>query len=186
MQGTNQGRGPARQRSHRRAPRSDLGIAVVYQELLLFPELTVAENIFLGHAPYGSPGAASTGPAVRSPGAGDPRRRSTAPTSTSTPPSSTLSVANRQRVEIAKALSRNARLLIMDEPTAALAEADVQRLMDVVRKLRARGVAIIYVSHRMPEIFALSDRVTVIRDGALVGIAHQGDRRGHGSRVSSP
>ena len=81
----------------------------------------------------------------------------------------TLSVANRQRVEIAKALSRDAKLLIMDEPTAALAEADVRRLMDVVRKLRGRGVAIIYVSHRMNEIFALSDRVTVLRDGALVG-----------------
>ena len=81
----------------------------------------------------------------------------------------TLSVANRQRVEIAKALSQNARVLIMDEPTAALAEADVQRLMDVVRRLRASGVAIVYVSHRMAEIFALADRVTVLRDGALVG-----------------
>ena len=81
----------------------------------------------------------------------------------------TLSVANRQRVEIAKALSQNARVLIMDEPTAALADADVRRLMDVVRRLRDRGVGIIYVSHKLPEIFELADRVTVLRDGALIG-----------------
>ena len=80
----------------------------------------------------------------------------------------TLSVANRQRVEIARALSQSPRVLIMDEPTAALAEADVQRLLDVVRALRARGVGIVYVSHRMPEIFALADRVTVLRDGKHV------------------
>ncbi|MBP0575705.1 ATP-binding cassette domain-containing protein, partial [Mycobacterium tuberculosis] len=66
-----------------------------------------------------------------------------------------LSVANRQRVEIAKALSHNARVLVMDEPTAALAEADVRRLIAVVKRLRAQGVAIIYVSHRLPEIFEL-------------------------------
>ena len=144
-----------------------LGIAVVYQELLLFPELSVAENVFLGHAPRRPWGGINwaevrtrtreildeldcrdldVGAAVGS-----------------------LSVADRQRVEIARALSRDARLLIMDEPTAALAEADVRRLMEVVCKLRARGVAVIYVSHRMPEIFALADRVTVLRDGAVVG-----------------
>ena len=67
-----------------------------------------------------------------------------------------LSVGNRQRIEIARALAQDARVLIMDEPTAALAEADVQRLMAIVRNLCARGVAIIYVSHRMPEIFALA------------------------------
>jgi ABC-type sugar transport system ATPase subunit len=80
-----------------------------------------------------------------------------------------LSVANRQRVEIARALSQDARVVIMDEPTAALAEGDVQRLMDIVRRLKSRGVAIVYVSHRLPEIFALADRVTVLRDGAHVG-----------------
>jgi rhamnose transport system ATP-binding protein len=80
-----------------------------------------------------------------------------------------LSVANRQRVEIAKALSQDPRVLIMDEPTASLAEADVARLMAVVRRLRERGVAIVYVSHRLSEIFALADRVTVLRDGARIG-----------------
>ena len=78
-------------------------------------------------------------------------------------------MANRQRIEIARALAQDARVVIMDEPTAALAEADVQRLMDIVRKLRASGVSIVYVSHRMPEIFALADRVTVLRDGNLIG-----------------
>ena len=150
-----------------------LGIAVVYQELLLFPELTVAENIFLGHAPR-KPWGGIDWTAVRS--------RARALLDTLDSPDldidaqvSSLSVANRQRVEIAKALSRDAKLLIMDEPTAALAEADVQRLMDVVRKLRARGVAIIYVSHRMPEIFALADRVTVIRDGVRIGTKDIGE-----------
>jgi ABC-type sugar transport system ATPase subunit len=72
-------------------------------------------------------------------------------------------------VEIAKALSQDAKLVIMDEPTAALADADARRLMDVVKRLRDRGVGIIYVSHRLPEIFALADRVTVLRDGTYVG-----------------
>ncbi len=144
-----------------------LGIAVVYQELLLFPELTVAENVFLGHAPRRAWGAIDW-PQVRA------RTRAIldaldCPDLDVDASVSALSVADRQRVEIAKALSRDARVLVMDEPTAALAEADVARLMDVVRKLRARGVAIVYVSHRMPEIFALADRVTVLRDGAAVG-----------------
>ena len=143
------------------------GIAVVHQELLLFPELTVAENVFLGHAPRRAWGGVDWR-AVRA------RARAIldsldCPDLDVDAPVGALSVADRQRVEIAKALSRDARVLIMDEPTAALAEADVTRLMDVVRKLRARGVAIVYVSHRMPEIFALADRVTVLRDGASVG-----------------
>ncbi len=144
-----------------------LGIAVVYQELLLFPELTVAENVFLGHAPRRSWGGIDWA-CVRV------RTRAIldeldCPNLDVDANVGTLSVADRQRVEIAKALSHEAKLLIMDEPTAALAEADVSRLVEVVKKLRARGVAIVYVSHRMPEIFALADRVTVLRDGAVVG-----------------
>src|SRR5690606_39603719 len=81
----------------------------------------------------------------------------------------------RFRSEIAKALSRNARILIMDEPTASLVESDVQRLMQVVRQLRDRGVGIVYVSHRLAEIFELADRVTVLRDGALVGTRQIGE-----------
>src|ERR1700716_2588296 len=116
------------------------GIATIYQELLLFRDLTGAENVFMGHAPR-----------ARGRGLGS------------------LSVGNRQRVEILRALSQDARLLIMDEPTAALTEYDVTRLFDIVRRLKSRGVGIIYISHRMDEIFQLADRVTVLRDGAQVG-----------------
>ena len=142
------------------------GIATVYQELLLFPDLTVAENIFLGHAP-------------RSRWGGIDWRRMRARAAAilasldiheldPSAPVRSLSVANRQRVEIAKALSLNARVLILDEPTAALPEADVVRLFDTVRRLRARGVGVVYISHRMAEIFTLADRVTVLRDGQYV------------------
>jgi rhamnose transport system ATP-binding protein len=143
------------------------GIATVHQELLLFPELTVAENIFLSQAPKTSWGGLDW---TRM------RNRSRQILDSLDCPEldvdarvGMLSVANRQRVEIARALSQEARVLIMDEPTAALAEADVQRLLDIVRKLKTRGVAIVYVSHRLPEIFALADRVTVLRDGNHVG-----------------
>ena len=80
-----------------------------------------------------------------------------------------LSVGNRQRVEILRALSHDARVLIMDEPTAALTESRRARLFDIVRRLKRRGVGIVYISHRMDEIFEIADRVTVLRDGAYVG-----------------
>jgi rhamnose transport system ATP-binding protein len=152
---------------------SAAGIATVYQELLLFPELSVAENVFLGHYPRTSLNIIDWA-TVRS------RTRElldsldTYDLDVDTKVQS-LSVAQRQRVEIAKALSRNAKILIMDEPTASLVESDVQRLMTVVRQLRERGVGIVYVSHRMPEIFALADRVTVLRDGAHVGTKDIGE-----------
>jgi ABC-type sugar transport system ATPase subunit len=143
------------------------GIATVHQELLLFPELTVAENIFLGQTPKTRLGMLDW-PTMRS------RARALldeleSPELDVDAKVGNLSVANRQRVEIARALSQDARVVIMDEPTAALAEADVLRLMDIVARLKSRGVAIVYVSHRMPEIFALADRVTVLRDGVHVG-----------------
>ena len=143
------------------------GIATIYQELLLYPELSVAENIYMGHAPRARFGMINW-----------PKMRQQAAEILSsldihdidvTRNVGTLSVGNRQRVEIAKALSQNARLLIMDEPTAALTEADVQRLFALVRLLRERGVAIIYISHRLDEVFMLADRVTVLRDGQYVG-----------------
>jgi rhamnose transport system ATP-binding protein len=143
------------------------GIATIYQELLLFRDLTVAENVFMGHAPRGRGGrldwkamAAKTEALLASLDIHDlaPSRIVGA-----------LTVGNRQRVEILRALSQDARLLIMDEPTAALTEYDVTRLFDIVRRLKSRGVGIIYISHRMDEIFQLADRVTVLRDGAQVG-----------------
>ena len=143
------------------------GIATVYQEMLLFPELTVTENIYLGHAPRLAWGGLDWERMKR-------QARALLDSLDSHDLDEdavvgTLSVANRQRVEIAKALSQDAKIVVMDEPTAALAETDVERLLMVVRRLRERGVGVIYVSHRMPEIFAIADRVTVLRDGSHIG-----------------
>nr|WP_182084747.1 sugar ABC transporter ATP-binding protein [Aureimonas sp. ME7] len=149
------------------------GIAVVHQELLLFPALTVAENIFVGHAPKTARGTLDWS-AMRE-RARAILDRLDCPDLDVDEKVSKLSVANRQRVEIARALSKNARVLIMDEPTAALAEADVRRLLDVVRSLRTEGVGIVYVSHRMNEIFEISDRVTVLRDGKTIGTRPTGE-----------
>ena len=149
------------------------GIATVHQELLLFPELTVAENIFLGQTPKTGIGTIDW-QAMRN------RARQLLDELESgdldiDQKVASLSVGNRQRIEIARALAQDARVLIMDEPTAALAEADVQRLMTIIRNLRARGVAIVYVSHRMQEIFAIADRVTVLRDGNHVATCDVAD-----------
>ncbi|MDB5540749.1 MAG: D-ribose transporter ATP-binding protein [Devosia sp.] len=143
------------------------GVATVYQELLLFPELTVAENVFLGNAPPNKAGMLDWTAMRR--GARQLLDSLDSPDLDVDAKVGTLSVANRQRVEIAKALSQDAKVLIMDEPTAALADADIRRLIAVVKRLRDRGVGIIYVSHKLPEIFELADRVTVLRDGALIG-----------------
>ncbi len=142
------------------------GIATIYQELLLFPELTVAENVFMGHAPRRRWGGLDW-PAMR---ARTQDLLSALDINDLDPGQvvGALSVGNRQRVEILRALSQDARLLIMDEPTAALTEHDVTRLFDIVRRLRERGVSIIYISHRLEEIFTVADRVTVLRDGEHV------------------
>lgn len=146
------------------------GIATIYQELGLYPELTVAENIFMGHAPRRQVGPFSVVDwhtmetralellAELNIHDLDVRQKLGA-----------LNVGNRQRVEIAKALSLDAQILIMDEPTAALTEADVERLFNIVHLLRERGVAIVYISHRLNEVFELADRVTVFRDGEYIG-----------------
>jgi rhamnose transport system ATP-binding protein len=143
------------------------GVATIYQELLLFPELTVAENIFLGHAPR-APGGRIDWRAMRD-GAETLLASLDIHDLAADQIVGSLTVGHRQRVEILRALSHDARILIMDEPTAALTEADVARLFDIVRRLKARGVGIIYISHRMDEIFTIADRVTVLRDGAYVG-----------------
>jgi rhamnose transport system ATP-binding protein len=143
------------------------GIATVYQELLLFPELTVAENIFLGKAPRARWGRIDWA-AMRAKARALLDELDSRDLDVDSKVGG-LSVANRQRVEIAKALSQDPRVLVMDEPTASLAQGDVGRLMAIVRRLRERGVGIVYVSHRLPEVFALADRVTVLRDGACIG-----------------
>jgi rhamnose transport system ATP-binding protein len=142
------------------AAAQSLGISCIYQEPLVFPDLTVSENIFMGHA------AGSALVRWR-----DMHRRAAEilgrlevdvdPRS----PASQLTVAGQQAVEIAKAMSREVRVLIMDEPTAALSAHEVQRLFRQVRLLAASGVAILFVSHRLDEVFELSDRITVLRDG---------------------
>mgnify|MGYP000010132080 CR=1 FL=1 len=142
------------------------GIATIYQELSLYPELTVAENVFMGHAPRTRLGTVDWAAMRRQ--AKDILASLEIYDLDVNRKVGTLTVGNRQRVEIAKALSLNARVLIMDEPTAALTEADVERLFHSVRLLRERGVGIIYISHRLQEVFQIADRVTVLRDGQYV------------------
>src|SRR5580698_643294 len=140
-----------------------MGVAAIYQEPLLFPDLNVAENIFISHQDRGAVVGwkamfseaeailAKLGVSldVRSPARG-------------------LTLAAQQSVEIAKAISMNVRVLIMDEPTASLSAHEVQELFKLVRDLKRQGVAILFVSHRMEEVFEIADKVTVFRDGRLV------------------
>ncbi len=142
------------------------GIATIYQELLLFPELTVAENIFMGHAPRNRWGGIDWRTMRRQ--AREILASLNIHDLDETAVVGSLTVGNRQRVEIAKALSHDARVLIMDEPTAALTEHDVERLFRIVHLLRDRGVGIVYISHRLEEVFVVADRVTVLRDGSYV------------------
>jgi rhamnose transport system ATP-binding protein len=149
--------GPAQSRA--------LGIAVVHQEPRLFPDLTVAENVFIGHAPSGRFRTIDWG-AMRRAAQGifselDVRFDVGAPVRG-------LSMADQQLIEIAKSLSVDARVLILDEPTASLSAHEVERLFTIVRRLRARGVSILFVSHRLDEVFELCDRATVLRDGRHV------------------
>jgi ABC-type sugar transport system ATPase subunit len=145
-----------------------LGIATVYQEPQLFPELTVAENIFLGRelrsAPIGKVDWAAQNTKVVEllELLGLPERYATAEVGT-------LSVAEQQQVSIAKALAADAKVLILDEPSAILTDAEIEVLFDVVRRLTATGVAVIYISHRLDELFRIADEVTVMRDGRTIG-----------------
>lgn len=148
------------------------GIAVIYQEPMLFPDLTVAENIFMGRQPVRAGRRIDRGAMSRAAEAIfaqlgvalDPGR-----------PARGLSVADQQIVEIAKALSLDARVLIMDEPTAALTSVEVERLFKVMAALRQRGAALMFISHRLEEVFASCQRVTVMRDGRFVMTAPAAD-----------
>jgi rhamnose transport system ATP-binding protein len=141
------------------------GIAVIYQEPTLFPDLSVTENVFMGRQPVGRFGridkAAMRAEVVelmsRLGVRIDPDR-----------PTEGLSIADQQIIEIAKAISLDARVLIMDEPTAALSGVEVERLFAVARSLRDEGRALMFISHRFDEVFALCDTVTVMRDGAYI------------------
>ncbi|HTG41612.1 MAG TPA: sugar ABC transporter ATP-binding protein [Methylomirabilota bacterium] len=149
--------GPAQSRA--------LGIAVVHQEPRLFPDLTVAENVFIGHAPSGRLGTIDWGGTRR---AAQALFRQLDVQFDVDAPVRGLSMADQQLIEIAKSLSVDARVLILDEPTASLSAHEVERLFTIVRRLRDRGVAVLFVSHRLDEVFELCDRATVFRDGKHV------------------
>ena len=147
------------------------GIAVIYQEPSLFLDLSLAENVFIGRQP--KKGKIIDWKFAQSEAARlfqelgvelDPKRQARG-----------LSIADQQVVEIAKALSMNANIILMDEPTAALSASEVERLMTVMKSLKASNKAVIFVSHRLDEVFAISDYITVMRDGVTVSEASVGD-----------
>lgn len=142
-----------------------LGVAVIYQELMLAPHLTVAENIFLGRMPKNNFGKLDWEKMNRDTIdickqlelELDPRQKV-----------KELSVAKRQMVEIAKAMSKNARIIVLDEPTAVLGDSELKGLFRLVKKLAETGVSFIYISHRLNEVFEITDRVTIMKDGQVV------------------
>ncbi len=143
-----------------------LGISTVYQEFNLIPHLSIGENIFLGREPVRFAGLIDqraihqeAKSALSGLGLALNPRKSV----------KELRVAEQQMVEVAKALSLDARILIMDEPTAALTEHEITELFATIRRLKDKGVSIVYISHRMEELFEIGDRVTVLRDGRSVG-----------------
>jgi len=148
------------------------GIAVIHQELSLIPHLSVAENIFLGAEPRRCGFIADFD-----------RMRHDAETILSglnseleiAAPVSSFGVAGQQMVEIARAIRRENRLLILDEPTASLSEPESLNLLSLLRRMRDRGQAVVYISHRLDEVLAVADRITVLRDGRVVGTGDRGD-----------
>jgi ribose transport system ATP-binding protein len=147
------------------------GIAVIYQEFNLVPSLTAIENIFLGQEP------ARAGFVRR----GEERRRAAEVFARvgvaveADAPCRELSVAQQQVVEIARALAFDARIVVMDEPSATLTPQEVERLFVIIRDLRSKGIGIIYISHRLEEVFAIADRVLVLRDGEAIDCRAVGD-----------
>lgn len=144
-----------------------LGIAVIHQEPHLFPTLSVLENLFMGFHPRRGPFgwvdwramARRAEEVLRELGVDLPLDV----------PAGDLSAAQQQLLQIARALLQDAKVLIMDEPTSSLSQREVEVLFEIIRRLRSRGVGILYISHRLEEVFALADRVTVLRDGQWVG-----------------
>ena len=141
------------------------GVSMVHQELSIIPDLNVAENMFLGREPLRSLGI------IRRQELYDSAERLLAELNLDASAHtrcSTLSVGARQMIEIAQAISRDAKLLILDEPTSALSEAEQERLFSFIAQLKARSIGILYISHKLDEIQTLSDTVTVLRDGKRV------------------
>ena len=175
-----------------------LGIVTIYQEFNLLPNLSIAENVLVGREP-------TRGPFVDWRALNEQASTVTAKVGLDMDPRrlvKDLSVAEQQMVEIAKALSMQAKLVIMDEPTSALAENEVERLFQIIAGLKASGIAVVFVTHRLDEVMRACDRVTVLRDGRLVGTAVVKDivvgdvvrmmvgrevaLHGQGDRVASP
>ena len=145
----------------------DLGIGIIHQELNLMPHLTAAQNIFIGREPRKAGGLLLDEARLNADAAEifasmhlklDPRT-----------PVGGLTIARQQMVEIAKALSYRSRVLIMDEPTAALNDAEIAELFAIIARLKAEGVGIVYISHKMDELKRIADRVTVMRDSEYIG-----------------
>jgi ABC-type sugar transport system ATPase subunit len=144
------------------------GITMIHQELNLIPELTIYENIFLGQEIKTRLGTIDRR-AMRQ--AAQKLMQDVGLNVNANRPVGLLRVGQQQLVEIAKALNLKTRMIIMDEPTSALSDTEVAYLFEVIQKLRSRNVAVIYISHRLDEVFALADRITVLRDGKVVGTA---------------
>src|SRR5712692_8905129 len=141
------------------------GIAVIYQELSLVKDLSVAENIFLGREPRRFGVINWEKLYSRAQKLLNDLHLAIDPLT----PVRNLGIGQQQLVEIAKALSQDARIVVLDEPTAALTDAEVETLFGILNKLRSRGVAMIYISHKLDEVFRISDRITVLRDGRTIG-----------------
>ncbi|MES0862604.1 sugar ABC transporter ATP-binding protein [Ruegeria sp. SCPT10] len=142
------------------------GVTAIHQETVLFDELSVAENVFLGHAPRGRFGLIDTAAMM------DKAREILEAIGANIDPRTKLKdlgIANKHLVAIARALSIDARVVIMDEPTAALSQKEIEELYELVEGLKAQGKAILFISHKFDEIFRIADNYTVFRDGALVG-----------------
>jgi ribose transport system ATP-binding protein len=146
-----------------------LGISMIHQELALIPYLNVGQNICLGREPGGALPGFIHWPTLYAQAREQLDQLNIAVNPTTTV--ADLSIAQRQMVEVAKALSLNADIIVMDEPTSALSERETETLFGLMRALREQGVTIIFISHRIEEVLAVADRVTVLRDGQLVGMA---------------
>ncbi|MEJ6394451.1 sugar ABC transporter ATP-binding protein [Gymnodinialimonas sp. 2305UL16-5] len=151
---------------------TETGITAIHQETVLFDELSVAENIFIGHAPRGRFGLIDT--ARMHAKAAEILDRIDAPLDPATPLKD-LGIANKHLVAIARALSVDARVVIMDEPTAALSQKEIEELYDLVERLKSEGRSILFISHKFDEIFRIADRYVVFRDGEHVGAGSMAD-----------
>lgn len=148
----------------------DKGICIIHQELNLMPDLTLAQNMFIGREKETSKGFLISDAAINEKAAAifksmnlhlNPRTKV-----------GDITVARQQMVEIAKALTFDSKILVMDEPTAALTDSEIEELFRIIGELKAKGVGIVYISHRMDELFRISDRITVMRDGEYVATKH--------------